>query len=361
MNTGSPDAPTEEAVRDYLRAFLMDPHVIDLPWPLRALLVHGIILPRRPAESAKAYKAIWADNGSPLIHYCTELANRLRKRTDPLCELGMAYGNPSVKTAINRLLDSGVEELCLLPLFPQSAMATTDACVAKVKAEIKGRAALRVVPPFYKHPAFIRPLAESLADVDEHILFSYHGLPLRHLKKGNPYPAFEGKLQPKRGTAFRLPAVKQYHTATLRKSGVATLNPSEAKESVPRKGDMKQKEVYPNYRVQCMETTKTIVAKAHIPEERYSVSFQSRMGRTKWLEPYTNEVLRELPQRGIKRLAVICPGFFCDCLETLEEIGLRGKETFMEAGGESFRMIPCLNDSPSAVQCLESLMKDATL
>ena len=312
MNTGSPDAPTEEALRRYLKEFLMDPHVVDLPWPLRAMLVHGIILPRRAAKSAEAYKAIWTGNGSPLVHYSTELCKRGQSdililseyRTDPLAvEVGMTYGKPSAKEAINRLLSSGVEEICLLPLFPQSAMATTGACIARVRAEIKDRVALRVVPPFYKHPAFIQPLAESLSDVDEHILFSYHGLPVRHLKKMDP----------------------------------------------------------PDYRVQCMETTKAIAAKARIPEERYSVSFQSRLGRTKWMEPYTNEVLRKLPQRGIKHLAVICPGFFCDGLETLEEIEIRGKEIFLEAGGESFRMIPCLNDSPAAINCIEGLMRDATL
>ena len=215
MNTGSPEAPAEAAVRRYLKEFLMDPHVVDLPWPLRALLVYGIILPRRPAKSAGAYKAIWTDNGSPLVHYSTELASKLD------VELGMTYGKPSFKDAIERLLDSGVEEICLLPLFPQSAMATTGACIAKVKAELKGRATLRVVPPFYKHPAFIQPLAKSLKDIDEHILFSYHGLPLRHLKK---------------------------------------------MES-------------PDYRVQCMETTKAIAEVTGLSEDRYSVSFQSRLGR----------------------------------------------------------------------------------
>jgi len=295
MNTGSPEAPTEAAVRGYLKEFLMDPHVIDLPWPLRTMLVHGIILPHRPAKSAEAYKSIWTKNGSPLIHYCTELASKLD------VELCMAYGKPSAKDAIDRLLGSGVDEACLLPLFPQSAMATTGACIAKVKAELKEHATLRIAPPFYNHPAFMTPAAESLKDVDEHILFSYHGLPLRHLKRMPP----------------------------------------------------------PDYRSQCMETTKAIAEASGIPEERYSVSFQSRMGKTKWTEPYTKETLRQLPARGIKHLAVVCPGFFCDCLETLEEIGIRGKGIFMETGGESFRMIPCLNDSRAAIDCVKSLMATA--
>ncbi len=294
MNTGSPDAPEEAAVHAYLKDFLMDPHVIDLPWPLRALLVHGLILPRRPAKSAKAYKQIWTANGSPLVHCCQQLAKGLG------VEVGMAYGKPSFKDAIDRLIGSGIDEVCLLPLFPHAAMATTGSCVESVKKAINHRAALRVAPPFYAAPAFIKPLAKSLENVDEHILFSYHGLPIRHLKK--------------------MPS--------------------------------------PDYRFQCMETTQAVVAEAGIPEERYSVAFQSRMGRAKWMEPYTEAMLKKLPSLGKRRLAVICPSFFCDCLETLGEIEIHGKETFLKAGGESFRTIPCLNDSPAAFQCLETLMAD---
>ena len=296
MNTGSPVAPEEAALRVYLKEFLMDPHVIDLPWLLRVLLVHGLILPRRPAESAKAYAAIWTDNGSPLVHYCRQLAEELK------VEVGMAYGQPSFKDAVERLLASGVEEICLLPMFPHYAMATTGSCIAGVKAAVNGRAILRAAPPFYNEPTFIEPLAASLADVDEHILFTYHGLPERHLKK-------------------------DIRTA--------------------------------DYRVRCMETSQAIAAVAGISKERYTISFQSRLGRAKWLEPYTEETLRRLPSLGHKRLAVICPSFFCDCLETLEEIELRGREIFLAAGGESFRMLPCLNDTPAAAHCLESLIAAA--
>jgi len=297
MNTGSPDAPTKEAVRRYLKTFLMDPHVIDLPWPLRALLVHGIILPRRPAESARKYREIWTKEGSPLVHCSKQLADGLG------IEVGMAYGEPSYKDAIERLLASGIDEIVLLPLFPHHAMATTGACIAAAKAAIGNRATLRVVPPFHTDPSFIQPLAQSLADVDEHILFSYHALPLRHLEKTGS----------------------------------------------------------PDYRFQCLETTLAIATAAGIPEERYSVAFQSRMGRAKWTQPYTEEVLEKLPGLGKTRLAVICPSFFCDCLETLEEIGIRGRETFLAAGGKSFRLIPCLNHSPAAFQCLETLMSHAPL
>jgi ferrochelatase len=288
------------------------------------VLVNWIILPRRPPESAKAYKEIWTENGSPLIHYCTELVNGLNATLGDPVEIGMAYGNPSFKAGIGKLLDAGVDEICLLPMFPHYAMATTGSCVAGVKGELKRRkskATLRVVPPFYIEPTFIKPLADSLADVDEYILFSYHGLPERHLKKTDP---------------------TGHHCLS---SAECCSEPSVAHDTC--------------YRFQCLSTTRAVVAEANIPAEQYSISFQSRLGRTKWLEPYTDEVLKQLPAEGKKRLAVICPAFFCDCLETLEEIEIRGREIFLASGGESFRMIPCLNATASAFHCLETLMADA--
>jgi ferrochelatase len=324
MNTGSPDSTQTVDLRRYLKEFLMDPHVIDLPWPLRTLLINGIILPRRPAESAKAYKQIWTENGSPLIHYCKEIRNTLRQQSDVPIEIGMAYGNPSFRSAIGKLLDAGVDEICLLPMFPQYAMATVGSCVDGVEKEMKKRkraATVRVVPPFYNESTYVQPLAQSLAGVDEHILFSYHGLPLRHLKKTDP--------------------TGHHCLTTVECCG----EPSIAHDTC--------------YRHQCYATTRAIVKEANISEERYTVSFQSRLGRAKWMTPYTEEILKRLPAKGEKRLAVICPSFFCDCLETLEEIEMRGKETFMAAGGESFRMIPCLNDTPAAILCLTTLMTKA--
>ncbi|MDF7826416.1 ferrochelatase [Pontiellaceae bacterium B12227] len=321
MNTGSPDEPTEAALRVYLKEFLMDPYVIDMPFPLRYALVHWAILPKRPAESAKAYKAIWSEKGSPLVHYCRQLVQGLEKRIDDPIEMVMAYGNPSVPDGVEKLLKQGVDEICLLPLFPHYAMATTGGCTALVKKKIKGRATLRVVPPFYLEPTLIQPLAASLAGVDEHLLFSYHGLPERHIKKTDP-------------------------------TGSHCLNaPDCCEKESPAHATC--------YRHQCFETTKAVTQAAGIPADRYSLSFQSRLGRDKWLEPSTEATLRKLPTLGKKNLAVICPAFFCDCLETLEEIEMRGREIFMEAGGESFRMIPCLNDSPAAFQCLEMLMTGA--
>ncbi|MDF7807802.1 ferrochelatase [Pontiellaceae bacterium B12219] len=318
MNTGSPDAPTEDALRVYLKEFLMDPYVIDMPFPLRYALVHWAILPKRPAQSAEAYEAIWTDKGSPLIHYCRQLTDGLNERFDEPVEMIMAYGNPSVQHGIENLLAQGVDEIGLLPMFPHYAMATTGGCTAVVKKHLKGRAALRVAPPFYLEPDYITPLAESLNGVEEHLLFSYHGLPVRHLKKTDPTGSH---------------CMQTPDCCEIASPAHATC-----------------------YRFQCLETTKAIVEKAGLGKERYTVSFQSRLGRDQWLEPYTEETLRQLPTLGKKNLAVICPAFFCDCLETLEEIEIRGREVFMEAGGESFRMIPCLNDSPAAFQCLETLM-----
>lgn len=324
MNTGSPDSHQEADVRRYLKEFLMDPYVIDLPWPLRALLVNTIILPKRPAQSAEAYKAVWTEHGSPLVHHCKELRDALRKRIDVPIEIGMAYGNPSFKTAVGKLIDAGVDEIALLPLFPQYAMATVGSCVAGVSKDLKRRRnppLLRVVPPFYDEPTYVQPLADSLKEVKEHILFSYHGLPLRHLKKTDPT-----------------------HLHCL-SSPECCSEPSIAHDTC--------------YRHQCFATTRAITKAANIPTERHTISFQSRLGRAKWLEPYTEETLKKLPARGIKQLAVVCPAFFCDCLETLEEIAMRGRETFLAAGGESYRMLPCLNATEAGIHCLETLMAGA--
>jgi ferrochelatase len=321
MNTGSPDAPTEAALRVYLREFLMDPCVIDLPYPLRYALVSWAILPRRPAQSAKAYKAIWTEHGSPLIQYCTGLAEQLRLQFNEPIELGMAYGNPSFKSGVEKLLATGVDEIALLPMFPHYAMATFGSCIAGVRSVLKNRVPLRIVPPFYAEPTYINPLAESLKNIEEHILFSYHGLPERHLKKTDPTG----------------------HHCLASDNCCETDSPAHKT----------------CYRHQCLETTRAIANAVNLSAEQYTVSFQSRLGRAKWMEPYTEAVLRELPTKGIKKLAVICPAFFCDCLETLEEIEMRGKAIFFEAGGDSFRMIPCLNDSSDAVACLTELMASA--
>ncbi len=249
MNTGSPDAPTEDALRVYLKEFLMDPYVIDLPFPLRYALVHWAILPKRPAESAEAYQAIWTENGSPLIHYCKNLGEGLNEKMNDPLEVCMAYRNPSVASAIDKLLKQGVDEIGLLPMFPHYAMATTGGCTALVKKVLKGRAKLRVAPPFYNIPELIDPLADSLKDVHEHILFSYHGLPVRHIKKTDPTGSH----------CMQTPDCCQ------------TASPAHAT----------------CYRHQCFETTRLIVEKAGIESDRYTLAFQSRLGRDPWAINHT--------------------------------------------------------------------------
>jgi protoporphyrin/coproporphyrin ferrochelatase len=317
MNTGSPDHPTVKDVRRFLRPFLMDKRVIDLPGPLRALLVYGIILPRRPARSAKAYQKIWTDNGSPLIQHVNELVTQLRERIDHPIEPVMAYGNPSVQSGIQTLLQQGAEKILLLPLFPHYADATVGSCVATVLKS--SPIPLEVVPPFYAAPSFIQAIAQSLSGLHEHILFSYHGLPERQLRKTDPTGSH-----------------------CLSKPDCCS-TPSTAHPTC--------------YRHQCLETTRLVAQAAGLSDDRYSIAFQSRLGRAKWMEPYTKQTLQSMPARGITELAVICPAFFCDCLETLEEIAMRGREIFLNAGGKSFRLIPALNSSKPAVDCLATLIR----
>ncbi len=324
MNTGSPDSPGIADVRRYLGQFLMDPYVVDLPWPMRALLVHGIILRTRPKKTASAYQSIWTENGSPLVHCCTELANGVRAHFSEPVELAMAYGHPSLPTAVNHLLDAEAHEICLLPLFPHYAMATVGSCIGwleKTLDKTGSSAQVRVAPPYYDEPAYINPIAKKLEEADEYILFSYHGVPERHLRKTDPTGRH---------------CLKTSHCCHRHSEAHATC-----------------------YRHQCHMTTAAIAQAAHLPRDRFRISFQSRLGKDKWIDPYTDETLKQLPAQGIKRLAVLCPAFFCDCLETLEEIEMGGKDLFMEAGGESYRMIPCLNCGPEGIRCLETLMKRA--
>lgn len=328
MNTGSPDSPEVKDVKSYLGQFLMDPYVIDLPYPLRAILVYGIILNTRPKKSAEAYKSIWTDNGSPLIYYCEMLTKSLKLSHDEPIELAMAYGNPSLPNAIDKLIEADVEEICLLPLFPQYAMATVGSCIGwlkKILNQKKFSGIVRMAPPYHNHDSYVEPIADRIKDANEHILFSYHGIPERHLRKADPTQKH---------------CMKVNDCCNVKNTGAHAVC----------------------YRQQCLETTKLIVEKAGLHEDNYSVSFQSRLGANKfneWLKPYTDKTLKEMPKKGIKNLAVLCPAFFCDCLETLEEIEEEGKEIFMDAGGESYRMIPCLNDSSEGIKCLETVIKNA--
>jgi len=325
VNLGSPDAPTAPAVRRYLREFLMDGRVLDVNWLARFCIVHFAILPSRPKQSAEAYQKVWTAAGSPLIVTSRNVLAELRRRVTVPVELAMRYQHPSIPEAVGALARQGAQEVLLIPLFPHYAMSSYETAVERVK-EVAGRLApgtrLEVQPPYYDQPDYISALAGSAADYlkggFDHLLFSFHGLPERHLRKSDP-------------------------------TGCHCLAAENCCETPsPAHGTC--------YRAQCFKTVAAFVRKAGVPAGKYSVAFQSRLGRDPWLRPYTDHVLAEMPQRGIKRLVVICPAFVSDCLETLEEMGLRGRETFLEAGGKEFTLIPCLNEDPLWLEALERMV-----
>lgn len=315
VNLGSPDSPQVRDVKRYLDEFLMDGKVIDIPWPLRALLVKGLILNTRPQKSAKAYAKIWTPEGSPLINLSQSLQKALQSRNPFPIELAMRYGNPSIEAGLKNLLAQGVSRLWVLPLYPHYAMSSVETVVDKIKAELKHLKAqlpLDIFPPFYNHPRYIEALVENtrpwLEDPYDLLVFSYHGLPVRHMRKSDP----TGSHCQKVADCCNVPSPAH---ATC-------------------------------YRAQVFATTQAFVEKAGIPEGKYCVTFQSRLGRTPWLEPFTDIELEKWPQAGFKRVKVMCPAFVSDCLETLEEIAIRGKESFLAAGGEDLQLIPCLNTHP---------------
>ncbi|MFZ0828720.1 MAG: ferrochelatase [Verrucomicrobiia bacterium] len=323
VNLGSPDSTSVGDVRRYLNEFLMDGRVIDTPWLLRRIIV-GLILINRPRQSAEAYEKIWLPEGSPLVVTSQRVQARLQERITVPVELAMRYQHPSIPDAIRKLRERGVNELFLIPLFPHYAMSSYETAVQRVR-EVAARAApqmrVEVQPPYGAAPDYIAALTASAGNHLEagydHLLFSFHGIPERHLRLSDPTGG--------------------HCLATVNCCEVAS--PAHAT----------------CYRAQCFQTVAAFVAKAGLPAGKFSVSFQSRLGREPWLKPYTDFELAELPKRGVKKLLVICPAFVSDCLETLEEIGLRGRETFLSAGGKEFAQIPCLNEHPLWIAALEKM------
>ena len=335
VNLGSPDSPTAKDVKPYLDEFLMDERVIDVPVLLRNLLVRGIILQSRPKKSAAAYAKIWWDEGSPLIVLSERFTAKLRKQTTMPVALGMRYGSMSIKKALQELKDQGVDEVLLVPLYPHYAMSSYETVVVKtmqVQEEFFADVKITTLPAFYKSPDYIKVLSESIAeglkDFDyDHILFSYHGIPERHVRKSDP-TKFHCKID---GSCCNT-ASKAHHTC---------------------------------YRHQCFETTRLIVEQLELKEGTYSNSFQSRLLKDPWLKPYTDFELEKFPGEGKKKLAVVTPAFVSDCLETLEEIAMEGKEEFLNAGGESYKHIPCMNDNDdwvdTVVQWIEEWQEKTVL
>lgn len=330
VNLGSPDAPDPEPVGRYLTQFLMDSRVLDMAWPLRKLLVSALIVPRRKHESAHAYRKIWWPEGAPLVVISRQVRDALQPRVDLPVGLGMRYGNPSTEAAIRDLLASAggtLDEILLVPLYPHYAMSSYETAVVEARqalARTGSRARLVVRPPFYKDPAYVRALVASARDhlsrEYDHLLFSYHGIPERHVKKSDP----TGR-----------------HCLA---SGDCCDRPSAAHAFC--------------YRHQVFETTRAFVREAGVPAGKWSISFQSRLGRDPWLKPYTDFEFERLPAEGRRRLLVICPAFVSDCLETLEEIGMRGRESFMAAGGEEYDMIPCMNAREEWIEALAGWVRE---
>ncbi|HPF09859.1 MAG TPA: ferrochelatase [Flavobacteriaceae bacterium] len=322
VNLGSPDSTNPKDVRKYLEEFLMDPRVIDLPKWARTLLVKGIILNTRPKKSAEAYQKIWWKEGSPLIVISKKLQEKVQEKTTVPVGLAMRYGSMSLEKGLETLHQQGVNQVLVIPLYPQFAMATTETIQVKLLEIQKNKfptMELTFLPAFYNDEEYIDVLSQSIAasiqdKKVEHLLFSYHGVPERHIRKSD---------------------VTKGHCAL---DEVCCKTPSEAHRFC--------------YRHQCLETTRLVAEKLQLPKGSYSTSFQSRLGFDPWLQPYTDRTIERFGKMGIKSMAIVTPAFVSDCLETLEEIAMEGKEIFLEMGGTEFITVPCLNDSDAFASLL---------
>ncbi|MEP1742419.1 MAG: ferrochelatase [Kangiellaceae bacterium] len=333
-NLGSPDDCKEQPVREYLNQFLMDPYVIQLPWLLRRLIVSLFVLPKRPKDSAKAYAKVWTDEGSPLVVFSQHQQALLQQQTDAPVHLAMRYGNPSIESQLLEIANNDdIDTVLFIPLYPHYADSTVTTSIKEAEriiAKHQLKLTLEVKQVFYNEPkyidallqsseSFIQPL-QSQASNQPHLLFSYHGLPELHLTKADP-------------TGSHCLKVKN-----------CCSTPSKAHATC--------------YRHQVLETTRLFAEKAGLSPSQYTICFQSRLGRAKWLEPSTEDTLIKLAKQGIKDVLVICPAFVTDCLETLEEIAMEGEQTFVEAGGDSLKLIPCLNEHPAWIETMASWVKE---
>lgn len=329
VNLGSPASPGPVDVKPYLDEFLMDPYVIDVPTPLRALIVRGFILNTRPGKTGEAYEKIWTSEGSPLVAISQRTQVALETRMQLPVGLAMRYAEPSIAHGIAELLQRAgeIDELIVVPLYPHYAMASTTTVEVAVERALAGsHLRHRFVSPFFDDPGYLDALTANMranvpADT-QYVLFSYHGIPKRHLRKVDPTG-----------------------THCLR-SPDCCATPSSAHATC--------------YRHQIIGTTEGVARRLGLRSGEYGFAFQSRLGGG-WLEPYTDKELVALPARGVKRLAVVCPSFVADCLETLEEIAMRGRESFLAAGGETFTCVPCLNDDAAWIDALAALCKPAPI
>lgn len=328
VNIGTPDSTAVTDVRRYLREFLSDPRIIDINPVARFLLLNCIILPFRPKRSAEAYSEIWTPQGSPLLVETQKQAIDLQSAlgNDYVVELGMRYGSPSIETGLENLEQSGCHRIIVVPLFPQYSSAATGSAAEAVMSVVKNKWNLPPVEirgDFYDQPQFIQSVVHTVQPElrefnADYVLFSYHGLPERHMEKSDG-PGVDCDRQ---GPCPKIGQNNRYC-----------------------------------YRAQCFETTRLIAEKLDLSSEEHGVAFQSRLGRTPWIKPYTDIIVEDLIQKGVKRLAVASPSFVADCLETLEELGIRLKEQWMELGGEDFKFIKCVNNHPTFIQGLADLIQ----
>ena len=314
VNLGSPESPSPKDVKTYLGEFLMDERVVDLPKLFRTILVKGIILNTRPKQSAKAYKKIWWDEGSPLIVLSERLQGKVSEKVSTPVSLAMRYGSMSIKKGLQELVDKGVDDIFIIPLYPQFAMATTETILVlaeELRDEFFPQVKFTSLPAFYNHPDYVRVLSNSIAEGLqgknwEHLLFSYHGVPERHIRKSD---------------------ITKSHCKI---NAECCVTASKAHEFC--------------YRHQCYETTRLVAEYLELKEGTFSTSFQSRLGVDPWLQPYTDRTVANFAKSGLKQLAIATPAFVSDCLETLEEIGMEAAEDFEEKGGDHLEVLPCIND-----------------
>jgi len=325
INLGTPKDPTKASIRKFLREFLSDPRVIDIPGLIRFFLVNFLIIPFRTKKVTRAYRSIWTEAGSPLRTYSNECVDKVKDILGDNYKItvAMRYGEPSIKSAVKQLMHAKVEHIKFVPLFPQYASATNGSVIAACSAimtKLEAITSFEFTPAFYQNSAFINSWAQvikSYLKPEMHLLLSFHGLPERQLHR-----------------------LEQTLCCDMIK---------ECPEISDRNKNC--------YRAQCYATARLIAKHMNLPSDRFSVSFQSRLGRIPWIKPYTDEYLVELREKGIKHLAIVCPSFVSDCLETLEEIKLETQEEWLELGGETFVAIPCLNADDTWCATLAELVR----
>jgi ferrochelatase len=321
VNLGTPQRAEPSAVGEYLKEFLLDPEVIDLPWLNRQLLVRGLIVPFRKRHSARLYQKIWSDEGSPLLVHTSRLAKRLQEKL-PRMEVasGFRYGRPSLQDALNELRARSVDRLFVLPLYPQYATSTTRTTLTQLRELGADRnfEEFRFLPSFHVHDFYLRSQTELIRrhhSRGSHLLFSFHGVPVRHLTKNHSSCA----------------SCEETYCCV--------------------RGDADC------YRRQCLETAAALANELGLEKHAWTVGFQSRLGRARWIGPSTQDLLRELPTTGKRNLTVVAPGFAADCLETLEELDVAGRDSFLQAGGEKWTRVPCLNADSAWVNELSQWIK----